>query len=135
LLEYGKIVRVQLQRLVHFLEGFLPAPLAALDVARHEGNSRFVRQRLPGGSQLFLGSIVIRIRPVKVLSESQMRLPRFRAQPANGLHGCFGQLKTRFGMIETEEVNPVMRSSQRSIGNHERWVARDSLLKQSHGLE
>ncbi len=54
-----------------------------------------------------------------MLRESQMRLARFRAQAANGLDGCFGQLKTRSGVIETEEVNPVMRSSQQIIGNHE----------------
>src|SRR6266480_1304928 len=135
LLEYGKIVRVQFQCLVHFLEGFLPATLPPVNVARHQGNSRFVRQRAPGGSQLLPGSIVIRIHPVKVLSESQMRLSRFRAQPANGLHGSFGQLKARFAVIETEEVNPVMRSSQHVISNNERWVAPHSLLKQLHGLE
>src|SRR5207244_4747 len=83
--------------------------------------------------QLYLSSIIIPIRPVKMLSESQMCLSRFRAQAANGLHGCFRQLKTGFGVIETEEVNPVMRSSQQIIGNHERRVARHSLLKQLHG--
>jgi hypothetical protein len=70
-----------------------------------------------------------------MLSESQMRFSRFRAKPANGLDGCFGQLKARSGVIETEEVNPVMRSSQQIIGNNERWVACRSLLKQSHGME
>src|SRR6266481_5247147 len=135
LLEYGKIAWVQLQRLVHFLEGFLPATLASVDIARHQRNSVFVRQRPLGGSQFLPGSIVIRIYPVKVLHESQMRLSRFRAQAANGLHGCIGQLKTRFGVIETEEVNPVMRSSQNIIRKDERWVARHSLLKQLHGLD
>src|SRR6266496_5055010 len=123
LLEYGKIAWIQLQCLLHFLQRFLPMTLAPVNVARHKGNSRFVWQRPPGDSQFLPGSIVIRIHPVKVLSESQMRLSRFRAQPANGLHGSFGQLKARFAVIETEEVNPVMRSSQHVIGNNERWVA------------
>src|SRR6266481_1428295 len=135
LLKYGKIAWVQLQSLFHFLEGFLPAPLTAVDVARHQGNSRFVWKRPPGNSQLLPGSIVIPIRPVKMLRESQMRLSRFRAQAANGLDRCLGQLKTRVGMIEAEEVNPIMRSSQQIIGNHERWVARHGLTKQLHGLE
>src|SRR5437016_13153923 len=59
LLEYGKIAWIQLQCPVHLLEGFLPATLPPVDVARHKGNSRFVRERAPGGSQLLLGSIVI----------------------------------------------------------------------------
>src|SRR6266446_10990465 len=51
LLEYGKIVRVQLQRLVHFLERFPPPTLPSVDVARHQGNSVLVRQRPLSGSQ------------------------------------------------------------------------------------
>jgi hypothetical protein len=70
-------------------------------------------------ASFFLGSIIMPMRPVKMLSESQMCLSRLRAQAANGLHRCFRQLKAGFGVIETEEVNPVMRSSQQIIGNHE----------------
>ena len=37
LLEYGKIARIQLQCLLHFLQRFLPLPLAAIDIAGKRG--------------------------------------------------------------------------------------------------
>ena len=41
-----------------------------------------------------------------------MCLSRFGTQAANGLNGCFGQLKARFSVIEAEEINFVMRSGE-----------------------
>ena len=64
-----------------------------------------------------------------MMSESQMCLSRFGTQATNGSNGCLGQLKARFGVIETEEVNSVMRSSELIIGNEERRIARHSLTK------
>src|SRR4029077_10955174 len=54
LLEYGKILRVQLQCLVHLLEGFLPATLPPVKLAGRQGSSRFVRKGAPGSSQFIL---------------------------------------------------------------------------------
>src|SRR5437763_2338377 len=79
LLKYGKIARIQLQRLLHFLQGFLPATLPPVNVTSRKRNSRFVRERMSGGNQLLLGSVVISIRPIKVLREGQMCLSRIGA--------------------------------------------------------
>ena len=110
LLEYGKIARIQLQRLLHFIEGFLPMTLPPVNVPSQKRNARFVRQRTPGGNQLLVGPVVIAIRPVKVLSNGQMGLSRAGAQTSNRLNGCFSQVKARVCMVESKEVHPVMRS-------------------------
>src|SRR6266550_657822 len=78
LLEYGKIAWIQLQSLFHFLERLLPVPLPPVDVSRQQGNSRLIRQRLSRSGEFLFGSLVILIRPVKMLSEGQMGLSRFR---------------------------------------------------------
>src|SRR4029453_17744792 len=98
-------------------------------------NSRFVRQRAPGSDQFLLGSVVILIRPIKMLSNGEMCLPRFRTQAASRLKGCFGQLKSRVGVIETEEINSVMCSDELTIGIEEQRIACDSLIKQLRGLD
>src|SRR6266480_1897604 len=64
-----------------------------------------------------------------------MRLAGSGAQTANRFNGCFGQFKARIGMVETEEVNPVMRFGELTIGLKERRVACHGLVKQLHSLE
>jgi hypothetical protein len=63
-----------------------------------------------------------------------MHLSRFGAQTANRLDGRFGQLKARIGVIETEEINAVMRSRELIIGIKEHVIARNSLIEESNGL-
>ena len=134
-MECGKIARVQLQRLLHFVEGFRPATLPPVNVASQKRNSRFVRQRTSRGNQLLVGSVVVPIHPVKMLSEGQMYLSGVRAQTADRLNGCFGQSEACLRVVETKEINPVMRSRELKIRGKERRVACNSLLKQLHGLE
>src|SRR6266571_7322344 len=101
-MEEGKIARVQLQRLLHFLEGFLPATLSPVNVASHKRNSRFVRQRTPGGNQLLSGSIVIPIRPVKMLGEGQMYLSGVRVQNAERMNGCLEKYEESLRVVENK---------------------------------
>ena len=64
-----------------------------------------------------------------------MCLSGIGAQAANRLNGRFGQFKPRLGVIETEEINSVVRSRQLAIGQKEQRVARDGLIKQLHRLQ
>ena len=64
-----------------------------------------------------------------------MRFSGVGAQAADRLHGCFRQFKARSGVIEAEEINPVMRSRELAISIKEQRIARDGLIKQLHGLQ
>src|SRR5207244_9485506 len=77
LLEYRKITWIQLQRMLHFLERFLPATLTPVNVGSQKWNPRLVRQRLACEHQLLLRAVIIRIRPIIMLSNGQMSLSRF----------------------------------------------------------
>src|SRR6266446_3526690 len=70
-----------------------------------------------------------------MLCEGEVSLPRGWAQPANRSDGRFGQLKARIGVIETEEINAVMRSRELTVGIKEQWIVRNSLIEQSNGFE
>ena len=132
LLAYDKIARIQFERLFKFLEGFLPLALPSVDVASHERNSRFVRERAPRSSQLLAGAVVVLIGPIQMLSEGEVCLSRIGVQTANG---CFRQFKPRIGVIEPKEISPVMRCRKLTIGIRERRVAPNRLVEQLRGLE
>ena len=70
-----------------------------------------------------------------MLSEGKMGLPRIRAQTANRFDGRFGQLKARSGVIETEEINAVMRSRELTVSIKKQGIVRNRLIEQSNGLE
>ena len=110
-------------------------PLPSIDVASQQRNSRFIRQRTPGGSQFVAGTVVVLVGPIQMLGEGKMSLPRGRAQLANRLDGRFGQLKARIGVIETEEINAIIRSRELSVGIKEQGIARNSLIEESNRFE
>src|SRR5205809_480665 len=62
-----------------FLERFQPAILTPENVPGQKWNPRIVRQRQVSKHQLLARSIIIPVRIVIVLSESQMSVSRFRA--------------------------------------------------------
>jgi hypothetical protein len=53
----------------------------------------------------------------------------------DGLNGCFYQFEAFLTVVETKEINPVMRPGELAIGIKERTVACNSLFKELHGLE
>jgi hypothetical protein len=53
----------------------------------------------------------------------------------DGLNGCFDQFEACLTVVETKEINPVMRPGGLAIGIKERTVACNSLFKELHGLE
>src|SRR4030095_12727915 len=79
LLEHGKILWIQLQCLRDFLERLLPATLAPVNVTSQECNPRLVRQSQAGKDQLLPCAVVIPVRPIIMLSQSQMGFSRFWA--------------------------------------------------------
>ena len=135
LLEYRKITWIQLQRMLHFLERFLPATLTPVNVGSQKWNPRLVRQRLACEHQLLLRAVIIRIRPIIMLSNGQMSLSRFGAQPANRLNYRLRQFQARFGVVGPTEIDSVMRSRQLAIGIKKRRIARHCLVKKAHGFE
>ena len=44
-------------------------------------------------------------------------------------------MKAGIGVIETEEINAVMRSRELTVGIKEQWIVRNSLIEQSNGLD
>ena len=70
-----------------------------------------------------------------MLSEGQMCLSGVGVQTADRLNGCFGQFEACLRVVETKEINPVMRSRELAIGSKERRVACNSLFKELHGLK
>src|SRR4029450_4249740 len=126
--------RLQLQRTVQFLQGFLPAPLASINVSSQKRNARFVREGESRGSQFLLGPVVIPICPIKVLSKRQMSLAGGSAQAADRLNGCFGKLNACICVVETEEIHPVMGTGELIIRTKEGRIARDSLVEKLHSV-
>src|SRR6266496_2039084 len=70
-----------------------------------------------------------------MLSERQMCLSGVGVQIADGVNGCFGQLEACVRVVETKEINQIMRSRELAIGIKERRVACDRPFKQFHALE
>src|ERR1700758_3779251 len=70
-----------------------------------------------------------------MLCDGEVSFPRGRAQLANRLDGRFGQLKAGIGVIETEQINAVMRSRELTVGIKERGIARNSLIEESNGFK
>src|SRR5438552_12874983 len=70
-----------------------------------------------------------------MLREGQMGFSGVRANTADRLNGCFSQFNPRVRVIETEEIQAVMRSCQLIISSSERTVARDSLVEKLYRVE
>ncbi len=69
------------------------------------------------------------------MCQRQVQFPGIGPQTANGVDCVFGQFQARVGVIEPEEINAVVRSSQLRVGHVKEWIASHGLLQQLHGLE
>src|SRR6266550_2362335 len=67
------IARVQLHCSLQISRRFFPAPLTPLDETRQPEYPRIIRQRLASNFQFSQSTVVITVRPIKILPTREMR--------------------------------------------------------------
>ena len=83
------IARVQLHCALQILRRFFPVPLTPLDETRQPEYPRVIRQRLAGKFQFSQSTVVIAVRPVKILPTREMRFTSVRTKAIGRLKSCF----------------------------------------------
>src|SRR5439155_23532302 len=110
-LERGNVAGIQIERAFKVACGLLPATLPAVDVPAQLKDSRIVRQSAVCNTNLGACAVIVEI-AVKMLRRGKVRVARIRAQ-SEGVFNCrVRQGKTARGVVESEEVEIVVRASQ-----------------------
>src|SRR5207247_7496379 len=85
----SNIARVQLHRALQISRRFFPAPLAPLDETRQVEYPRIIPQRLAGNFQFSQSTVVIAVRPIKILRTRETRFTSIGTKARGGLKGGF----------------------------------------------
>src|SRR5436190_10255515 len=133
-LEHGNVAGIQIERAFKVARGLLPATLPAVDEPAQLKDSRIVRQSAVCNTNFGACAVIVEI-AVKMLRRGKVRIARIRSQP-QGVFNCrVRQGETARGVVESEEVEIVVRASQLAIGEQEPGIVIDGLVEEIHGLE
>src|SRR5206468_5265934 len=133
-LERGDVAWIQIERAFKVARGLLPATLPTVDVAAQLKDSRIVRQSAVRNTNFGACAVIVET-AVKMLRRGKVRVARIRSQP-QGVFDCRGrQGETARGVVESEEVETIVRGRQLAIGQQECGIAIDGLAEEIDGLE
>src|SRR5437870_7258966 len=132
--ERDNVAGIQIERAFKVARRLLPATLPTVDVAAQLEDSRVVRQSAVCNTNFGACAVIVEI-TVKMLRQGKVRVARIRSQP-QGVFNCrVRQGETARGVVESEEVEIVVRASQLAIGEQACGIAADGLVEEIHGLE
>src|SRR5439155_27324903 len=133
-LERGNVAGIQIERAFKVARGLLPATLPAVDEPAQLKDSRVVRQSPVRNTNFRACAVVVEI-AVKMLRRGKVRITRIRSQPQRVFNCRVRQGETARGVVDSEEVEAVVRARQPAIGEQECGIADDGLAEETHGLE